>query len=213
MWASSPTTESGKFPFFAVGGDAHIAPPFDRNTSSDHRRGRRPRRPAVGEQSPTFRSMSGSDAGGETILHFGTVLPKPCLPTGKEDTPSCQPIPDHFVAANRDTSSKPPRFIRHRRRFGDFQETLVSCALLGTFPAREKCPAGGMDKPIQPPNPNRNKNPEDGTPVLRFCFVSAFKNQSSRSARAGHTAQTSHGGTSPRRALRPSSRSGCRRSA
>lgn len=31
-------------------------------------------------------------------------------------TPSCQPIPVHFVAANRDTSSKPPRFIRHWRR-------------------------------------------------------------------------------------------------
>ena len=50
-------------------------------------------------------------------------------------------------------------------------------------------------------------------PVLRLYFVSAFKNQSSRSARAGHTAQTSHGGTSPRRASRLSSRSGCRRSA
>ena len=36
-------------------------------------------------------------------------------------TPSCQPIPVHFVAANRDTSSKPPRFIRRWRRFGDFQ--------------------------------------------------------------------------------------------
>ena len=50
-------------------------------------------------------------------------------------------------------------------------------------------------------------------PVLRLYFVSTFKNQSSRSARAGHTAQTSHGGTSPRRASRLSSRSGCRRSA
>ena len=37
------------------------------------------------------------------------------------NTPSCQPIPGHFVTANRETSSKPPRFIRHRRRFGDFQ--------------------------------------------------------------------------------------------
>ena len=36
-------------------------------------------------------------------------------------TPSCQPIPGHFVTANRDTSSKPPRFIRRWRRFGDFQ--------------------------------------------------------------------------------------------
>ena len=34
-------------------------------------------------------------------------------------TPSCQPIPGHFVTANRDTSSKPPRFIRRWRRFGD----------------------------------------------------------------------------------------------
>ena len=34
---------------------------------------------------------------------------------------SCQPIPGHFMTANRDTSSKPPRFIRRWRRFGDFQ--------------------------------------------------------------------------------------------
>ena len=34
--------------------------------------------------------------------------------------PLRQPIPDHYAAANRDTSSKPPRFIRHWRRFGDF---------------------------------------------------------------------------------------------
>ena len=31
-----------------------------------------------------------------------------------------QPFTRH---GNRDTSSKPPRFIRHRRRFGDFQKT------------------------------------------------------------------------------------------
>ena len=30
-----------------------------------------------------------------------------------------------FVAANRDTSSKPPRFIRHRRRFGAFPQRMT----------------------------------------------------------------------------------------
>ena len=65
--------------------------------------------------------------------------------------PSCQPISDRYAAANRDTSSKPPRFIRHWRRFVDFQKPSVSGALLGTFPAREKCPAGGTDNPILPP--------------------------------------------------------------
>ena len=65
--------------------------------------------------------------------------------------PSCQPISDRYAAANRDTSSKPPRFIHHWRRFVDFQKPSVSGALLGTFPAREKCPAGGADNPILPP--------------------------------------------------------------
>ena len=48
-------------------------------------------------------------------------------------TPSCQPIPVHFVAANRDTSSKPPRFIRHWRRFGDFQKPWFLAAFFGYF--------------------------------------------------------------------------------
>ena len=48
-------------------------------------------------------------------------------------TPSCQPIPVHFVAANRDTSSKPPRFIRHWRRFGDFQKPWFLAAFFGCF--------------------------------------------------------------------------------
>ena len=46
------------------------------------------------------------------------------------------------------------------------QETLVSCALLGTFPAREKYPAGGMDKPILIPDIRQNGRaspcPDDG---------------------------------------------------
>jgi len=37
------------------------------------------------------------------------------------------------VAANRDTSSKPPRFIRHWRRFGDFQKPWFLAAFFGCF--------------------------------------------------------------------------------
>ena len=35
--------------------------------------------------------------------------------------------------ANRDTSSKPPRFIRHWRRFGDFQKPWFLAAFFGCF--------------------------------------------------------------------------------
>jgi hypothetical protein len=35
---------------------------------------------------------------------------------------------------NRDTSSKPPRFIRHRRRFGDFR--LKPMVFGFSFPSR-----------------------------------------------------------------------------
>ena len=43
------------------------------------RRGRRPRRPAIGETAPTFQSISGSGAEGETILNLGYGLPNPPL--------------------------------------------------------------------------------------------------------------------------------------
>ena len=41
-------------------------------------------------------------------------------PTLSDGPPLCQPIPGHFMAANRGTASKPPRFIRHWQRFGAF---------------------------------------------------------------------------------------------
>ena len=47
--------------------------------------------------------------------------------------PLRQPIPDRYAAANRDTSSKPPRFIRHWRRFGDFQKPWFLAAFFGYF--------------------------------------------------------------------------------
>ena len=34
-------------------------------------------------------------------------------------TPSCQPLFAPLTLEKRDTSSIPPRFIRHRRRFGE----------------------------------------------------------------------------------------------
>lgn len=43
------------------------------------RRGRRLRRPAIGETAPTFQSISGSGAEGETILNLGYGLPNPPL--------------------------------------------------------------------------------------------------------------------------------------
>ena len=49
-------------------------------------------------------------------------------------TPSCQPIPVHFVAANRDTSSKPPCCFRHRRRFGGFRQKPLFFGF--SFPSR-----------------------------------------------------------------------------
>ncbi len=47
--------------------------------------------------------------------------------------PSCLPIPGHPLPANRDTSSKPPRFFRHRRRFGAFPKAFraTNCATPG----------------------------------------------------------------------------------
>ncbi len=101
MWASAPTTGSRNFaniaagpacpavfgrntPCDTVGGDAHIAPPSDRNASSNLCRGRRPRRPAIGANAYTFQTVSGSGAERKSILHLGTVLQIPYLLTGKE---------------------------------------------------------------------------------------------------------------------------------
>ena len=36
-------------------------------------------------------------------------------------------IPGHFMSANRAASSKQPRFIRHRRRFGCFHQFCTTC--------------------------------------------------------------------------------------
>ena len=46
-------------------------------------------------------------------------------------------IPSHFVAANRAASSKSPRFIRRRRRFGDFPPDPLKTA-------RPRGPAGPL---------------------------------------------------------------------
>ncbi len=58
----------------------------DRRTSSNLCRGRRPRRPAIGANAPTFCKISGSGAAVETIQNLGTVLPKTPLAAGKEVT-------------------------------------------------------------------------------------------------------------------------------
>ena len=47
------------------------------------RRGRRPRRPAIGENAPIFCMVSGSGAGRQTIQNLGNGLPKVTLIDGK----------------------------------------------------------------------------------------------------------------------------------
>ena len=81
------------------------------------RLGRRPRRPAIGVNAPTFCMFSGSGANAETILPLGHVLPK--------------------------------------------------ILLLGTFPAREKYPAGGSTSRFHPPIlPQTQQNRGQTAPVL-----------------------------------------------
>ena len=59
--------------------------------------------------------------------------------------PSCQPISDRYAAANRDTSSKPPRFIRHwRRRNRDDPTFRAPCkALPNAWYAPQRPPRRG----------------------------------------------------------------------
>ena len=81
-------------------------------------------------------------------------------------TPSCQPIPGHFVTANRDTSSKPPRFIRRWRRFGDFQDLGfggVFCILFAAV--GKKYAAGGKTAA----SPARTQKSETALAVSLFC--------------------------------------------
>ena len=60
-------------------GGAHVPRRKYRRTPAEHCRGRRLRRPAIGETAPTFQSISGSGAEGETILNLGYGLPNPPL--------------------------------------------------------------------------------------------------------------------------------------
>ena len=58
----------------------------------------------------------------------------------------------------------------------------VSGALLGTFPVREKYPAGGMDQPIQPPFPQLHaKKQTRRKPRRVFAFWNFIQDSSIRS--------------------------------
>ena len=70
----------------------------------------------------------------------------------------CFAFGDILFASSRVDSKLRPRptenLLADRK---DAQETLVSCASLGTFCAHRKYPAGGMDQPILPPIPPQKK--------------------------------------------------------
>ena len=88
------------------------------------RRGRRLRRPAIGETAPTFQSISGSGAEGETILNLGYGLPNPPL-------------------ADRKRKSRNLGFLR---AFGHFSRA-------GQVTRRVFCPLGGPPPPRPNPPP------------------------------------------------------------
>ena len=69
------------------------------------RRGRRPRRPAIGANIPTFHTISGSGASAETILHFMPLAKFPAVWHAPQQPETCG------------------------ARLGS-QETLVSCGVL-----------------------------------------------------------------------------------
>lgn len=74
-----PATNIGALLPNIVGGRCPHRPAVRPECFFQLRRGRRPRRPAIGETAPTFQSISGSGAEGETILNLGYGLPNPPL--------------------------------------------------------------------------------------------------------------------------------------
>ena len=101
------------------------------------RRGHRPLRKKYAP--PTFHTVSGSGAGGETIQSLGHVLQISLLSTKK-------------------------RARNH----------TVSGALLGTFPAWEKCPAGGRTSRFNCHSPPKKTEQDFARPAL---FISCFKSK------------------------------------
>ena len=79
----------------------------------------------------------------EAFSQTGKLLPEESQQAGRRSGLFCilggQPPATYFLP----TAAK----VCKKRR----QKPSVSGALLGTFPAREKCPAGGTDNPILPP--------------------------------------------------------------
>ena len=78
------------------------------------RRGRRPRRPAIGETAPTFQSISGSGAEGETILNLGYGLPNPPLADRKRKSRNLGFLRafGHFTRAGKVTRRRQNRPIQ-----------------------------------------------------------------------------------------------------
>ena len=122
---------------------------------------------AKGAYAPTFQTISGSGAGGRTILHFGHVLPKNLLDDrkGRYTVVSADSRPlrgrqsGHFL----ETASLYPPLAALRR----FPRNLGFLRAFGYFSRAGKVPRRRQHKPIHPPiSPQNRQNRSQTAPVL-----------------------------------------------
>ena len=152
---------------------------------SDIRRGRRPRRPAIGETAPTFCAVSGSGAGRQTILSLGTVLPKIPLVDEKGSPETIRFLARFWVLFPRGKSARRGQEKPIQLPFPPKKQSRTSHALL--------CSSHASSQNIEPQHhdaEDNQHNPRRAVERLRRGLIREHRRDPRPEQRKDNTQQT-----------------------